>query len=115
MARVAFTLRMDEEERVALEDLSRIEGRSVNQLLNDAVKGYLNRRSPEEQRLEASLERLKAYRKRDPEYQSAMTAFVEAEASLEDPVEGIPFEESGTSRATGSRPEQTKLRVASGA
>jgi predicted transcriptional regulator len=115
MARVAFTLRMDEEERAALEDLSRIEGRPVNQLLNDAVKSYLNRRSPEEQRLEASLERLRAYRKRDPGFGSAMAAFVQSEASLEDPVEGEPFEDSGTSHAAGTRPEQIKARVISGA
>jgi predicted transcriptional regulator len=115
MARVAFTLRMDEEERTALEDLSRIEGRPMNQLLNDAVKSYLNRRSSEEQLLEASLERLRAYRKRDPGFGSAMAAFVQSEASLEDPVEGEPFEEPGSSHAAVARPEKTKVRVNSGA
>ena len=115
MARVPFTLRMDEEERTALEDLSRIEGRPVNQLLNDAVKHYLKHRGPEEQLLEASLERLRAYRKRDPGFRSAITAFVESEASLEDPVEGKPFEQSGTSQAAGTEPAQAKIREVSGA
>jgi len=116
MTRVAFTLRMDEEERAVLEDLSRIEGRPVNQLLNDAVKHYLNKhRSPEEQLLEASLERLRAYRKRDLGFRSAITAFVESEASLEDPVEGKPFEQSGSSQAAGTGPAQAKIREVSGA
>jgi hypothetical protein len=115
MARVAFTLRMDEEERAALEDLSRIEGRPVNQLLNDAVKHYLKHRSPEEQLLEASLERLRAYRKRDPGFRSAMTAFVESEANIEDPVEGKPFEQSGSSQAADTGSAQAKIHEASGA
>ncbi len=87
----------------------------MNQLLNDAVKSYLNRRSSEEQLLEASLERLRAYRKRDPGFGSAMAAFVQSEASLEDPVEGEPFEEPGSSHAAVARPEKTKVRVNSGA
>jgi hypothetical protein len=41
MAQVAFTLRMDDEERAALEALSKIEGRPVNQLLNEAIKSFL--------------------------------------------------------------------------
>ena len=115
MARVAFTLRMDEEERAALEDLSRIEVRPVNQLLNDAVKSYLNRPSSEEQLLEASLDRLRAYRKRDPGFGSAMTAFVESEASVEDPIEGKPFEKSGTGQAAGTGPARNKILEVSGA
>src|ERR1700678_4199532 len=115
MARVPFTLRMDEEERTALEDLSRIEGRPVNQLLNDAVKHYLSRRSPEEQLLEASLERLRAYRKRDPGFRSALKALAESEASLEDPVEGKPFEQSGASQAAGTGPAKTRVPEVSGA
>jgi hypothetical protein len=40
MARVPFTLRIDEKERAALEDLSKIEGRPVNQLLNESIKSF---------------------------------------------------------------------------
>jgi hypothetical protein len=38
MARVPFTLRIEREERIALEDLSKVVGRPINQLLNDAIK-----------------------------------------------------------------------------
>ncbi len=92
MPRVAFTLRMEAEERAALENLSRIERRPVNQLLNEAVKSLLLRRGPRERSLETSLERLRAYRKRDPELSEARKAFIDSEASLADPLEGEPIE-----------------------
>ncbi len=90
MARVAFTLRIDAEERSALEHLSKLEGRPINQLLNEAIKSYLNQKSPKEASLEANLAALQRYRKRDPGFQRAIAAFVNAEARLEDPLEGKP-------------------------
>jgi hypothetical protein len=91
MARVPFTLRIDAEERAALEDLSKIEGRPVNQLLNEAIKGFLSRRGPKERSLETTIARLRAYRERDPGFQRAIAAFVESEATLDDPLEGEPI------------------------
>ena len=88
MARVPFTLRIDAEERAALENLSKIEGRPVNQLLNEAIKSFLVRRGSRERSLEANLARLRAYRGSNPGFQRAVAAFVESEASLDDPVEG---------------------------
>lgn len=111
MARVAFTLRMDAEERAALEHLSKLERRPVNQLLNEAVKSFLLRRHPKERSLEASLERLKAYRKRDPQFRRARKAFIEAEASVQDPLEGEPIEgrrAAAQDEAVG--PAQSKIR-----
>jgi len=87
MARVPFTLRIDTEERTALEHLSELEGRPINQLLNEAIKIYLGRQSPKEASLEASLSALQKYRKRDPRFKHAIDAFVDAEARLEDPLE----------------------------
>jgi hypothetical protein len=92
MARVALTLRIDAEERAALENLSRIERRPVNQLLNEAVRSFLLRRRPNELSLETSLERLRAYRVSDPQFRQARKAFVEAEASVDDPLEGESIE-----------------------
>lgn len=115
MARVPFTLRIDEQERAALEDLSKIEGRPVNQLLNEAIKTFLMRRGRKEQNLEVSLERLRAYRKRDPEFHHALAAFVESEASLDDPVEGEPLEESVSSQRGVTGPAQSKIRELLGA
>jgi predicted transcriptional regulator len=55
MARTAFTLRIDAKERVALVSLSRVEGRPINQLLNEAIKSYLSRGGRKERSLEADL------------------------------------------------------------
>ena len=92
MPRIPFTLRIDPEERAALENLSKIEGRPVNQLLNEAIKLYLNRRSQKERALETNLAKLRAYRQRDTGFRRASAAIVEAEASFEDPIEGEPIE-----------------------
>jgi len=111
MTRVPFTLRIDAKESAALKTLSKLEGRPINQLLNDAIKIYLSRRSPKERSLEANLARLRAYRKRDPGFERAVVAFVEAEASLDDPLEGKPIEGQfvkGQFKAAG--PVQTRIR-----
>jgi predicted transcriptional regulator len=84
MARVAFTLRIDAEERAALENLSKVERRPVNQLLNEAVRDFLLRRRRKWRSPEANLERLRAYRERDPQFRRARKAFVEAEASVDE-------------------------------
>ena len=111
MGRVAFTLRIDTEERAALENLSRIERRPVNQLLNEAVRNFLHRRRPKERSLEASLERLRAYRKRDPQFRQARKAFIEAEASVDDPLEGEPIEgHLANGRVKPVGPAQSKIR-----
>jgi hypothetical protein len=115
MARVPFTLRIDSEERFALENLSKIEGRPINQLLNEAIKSYLSRKGQKERSLEASLKSLRAYRKQDPGFSRAIAAFVEAEASLDDPLEGELIEGSAvkeTPKPAG--PVQSKIRAALG-
>lgn len=93
MGRVAYTLRIDEKERAALENLSKIKGQPVNKLLNEAIKNYLHQKSSRESALEDTLARLEAYRKEDPDFNRAALAFIEAEASLEDPIEGEVVEE----------------------
>jgi len=111
MARIAFTLRIDTEERTALEHLSELEGRPINQLLNEAIKAYLGQQSPKEASLEASLSALQKYRKRDPGFKHAIDAFVDAEARLDDPLEGTPVEGQfvgGQFQPTG--PVQSKIR-----
>jgi hypothetical protein len=98
---------MDAEERAALESLSKIEGRPVNQLLNEAIKSFLARRGSRERSLEANLARLRAYRERNPGFQRAVAAFVESEASVDDPVEGEIVD--GNLEPIG--PAQSKIRV----
>ncbi len=92
MNRVPFTLRIEAKERDALKALRKIEGRPINQLLNEAIRSYLHRRSRKERSLEENLASLRAYRKQDAGFRRAMAEFVEAEASLEDPLEGEPME-----------------------
>ena len=111
MARIPFTLRIDPEERAALENLSKVERRPINQLLNDAIKLCLRRRGQNESSLEANLAGLRAYRKQDPEFRHALDAFVVAEARYEDPLEGEPIEGQlvdGQVRPVG--PVQSKVR-----
>ena len=116
MPRVPFTLRIDSKERSALRHLSKIEGRPINQLLNDAIKNYLRRRGEKERSLEAELAALRAYRKQDPGFRRAIEEFVHAEASLEDPLEGKPIEGQfvkGQLKPAG--PVQRKVREILGA
>jgi hypothetical protein len=91
MGQIALTLKIDADERAALENLSKIEGRPINQLVNEAIKSYLSRRGQKERSLEATLAGLREYRKQDPGFERAIDAFVEAEASLGDPLEGEPI------------------------
>jgi hypothetical protein len=90
--RVPFTLRIGAEERSALENLSKVEGRPMNQLLNEAIKSYLGRQGRKERSLVENLAKLRAYRKQDPGFKHAIAAFVEAEATVEDPLEGEAME-----------------------
>jgi|SRR5271169_2158151 len=116
MDRVPFTLRIGTEERAALKHLSKIEGRPINQLLNEAIKSYLSRRGRKERSLEANLAGLRTYRNQDPGFQRAIAAFVEAEASLEDPLEGKPIEgEFVEGQLKPAGPVQKKIRDLLGA
>ena len=116
MSRAAFTLRIDTQERNALKHLSKIEGRPINQLLNEAIKIFLRQKGRKERSLEASLESLDAYRKKDPGFKRAIAAFVDAEATLKDPLEGEPFEETDfENSAKPAGPVRSRVREVLGA
>ena|SRR5438309_1500727 len=107
MTRSQLTLKIDAEEKVGLENLSKIEGRSVNELLREAIRHYLNRQNSN--RLEEPTLGLRAYRQQNPGSKRAIHEFVEAEAGLEDPLEGELIEaQSGDRDAAG--PVQRKIR-----
>ena len=112
MSRIPFTLRIDTAERVALKNLSKIEGRPINQLLNEAIHIYLGHRGQKETELETTLAGLRKYRKQNKAgFQRALAAFVEAEASLDDPAEGELVEGQfvkGHFKPAG--PTQSKMR-----
>src|SRR5713226_271473 len=122
MARTAFTLRIETAERNALKSLSKVEGRPINQLTNEAIKAYLEQKGRKERALRDDMKRLEAYRKKDPKFRRAIAAFVEAEATTPDSLEGEPFEEteesltsSGTSTGKSTGPVQSKVREVLGA
>jgi hypothetical protein len=82
----------------------------MNQLLNEAIRRYLRRRGRKERELEAQLAALRAYRKKDPGFKYAIDAFVKAEVSQKDPLEGEPIED--LNEPVG--PVQSKMREVMG-
>jgi hypothetical protein len=69
-----------------------------------------------ERSFEANLERLRAYQERDPQFRRARNAFVEAEASVDDPLESKPIEgQLVNGRVEPIGPAQSKIRDILGA
>jgi predicted transcriptional regulator len=104
MIRKATTYRIDPVVQAGLATLSKVLGRPQNQLVNEAVRDFVARRSREvEADLEATLESLRAYRKSDPNFDRAIADYVDAEASLqEDPAEGTRAAAAGPSQKKSS-------------
>jgi predicted transcriptional regulator len=87
----ATTFRLEPKLQEGLTMLSTILKKPLNSLVNEAVEDFLETRSSEAQaNLEETLNRLRAYRQKDPKFEAAIAAFVDAEAKLgaEDPAEG---------------------------
>ena len=110
MARTAFTLRIDAPERNALKSLSKVEGRPINQLLIEAIRSYLSQKGRQERALEANLKTLREYRRKDPGFKRAIAAFVEADATQKDPLEGEPVESGIDEPSQPIGALQSKLR-----
>lgn len=116
MSQISLTLRIDADQGTALEDLSKVEGRPVDQLLDEAITSYLKRRAQEEPGLAANLAALREYRKQDPRFGRALDAFVEAEATIEDRLEGEPMIGDFTDgQFKPAGPVQSKIRELLGA
>jgi len=101
----ASTHRLDPEIQAALENLSRVLRQPKNRLINEAVKLYVELKGWKiEHELESTLNKLRAHRRNDPNFERNIEAFVEAEAKLSasDPAEGR------TEIAEG--PVQTKIQ-----
>src|ERR1700676_1405365 len=65
MARKASIFRLDPEAQSALAHLSKLLGRPMNKLVNEAVRDYLLKTTQAERELEGTLASLRAYRQRD--------------------------------------------------
>jgi hypothetical protein len=89
--RKATTFRLDPRLHGNLELLSQILKKPLNRLVNEAVEGFLDKRSAEvESELQQILDRVRASRRADPKFEAAIGTLVDAEAGLgaEDPAEG---------------------------
>jgi predicted transcriptional regulator len=98
----ATTYRLDPKLQEGLAMLGQILKRPLNRLVNEAVEAYLRTRSAEvEADLEQVLKRVRAYRTKDPDFETAIVAFAEAEAErgTEDPAEGRPQPQAGPAQS----------------
>jgi predicted transcriptional regulator len=88
--KVATTIRLDPEVKARLSKLSELTDKSINDLTNEALQKFIESHSMElEKELEATLERVRAVRRPDPDFKRGIAAFAKAEAALEnDPAEG---------------------------
>lgn len=87
----ASTHRLKPEVQAGLDNLSKVLHRPKNKLMNEAVHLYVRQRSRElEQEMETTLKALRAYRKKDPDFENAIDDLVAAEVSQagRDPLEG---------------------------
>ena len=88
----ASTFRLHEDLQAGLDLISQLQHRPKNKLVNEAVAEYVTRHALQtKDDLKAVLKRVKAYRKSDPDFATAIAAFVDAEATHgkdEDPMEG---------------------------
>jgi Ribbon-helix-helix protein, copG family len=107
MKRSTATLRINPEQLKALENISEIEGLTVNELLREAVKTYLNRR--DRNSFEGTVSALRAYRKQNPGFKGAIDEFVDAEVGVEDPLE-CELIEAKTREQYSAGPVQRKIR-----
>lgn len=94
MEKVATTFRIDPVVKDGLTKLSKLRHQSLNQLANEAIAEFVSQRIAEvENELQSTLDDLRAYRKKDPHFEQAIDAVVEAEVSTqEDPAEGTVVE-----------------------
>jgi predicted transcriptional regulator len=91
MTRKATTIRLAPPTQKALEHISQALKRPMNQIVNEAVRDYINRRSVElEQDLAATIDELRTNRKSNQAQQDAIAAWIDAEAlyGSDDPAEG---------------------------
>ena len=100
-ARMATTLRIDPALLSGRKLLQHLEKQPLNRLINEALRSYIARRSAEvEGGLQDILDRVRAYRRTDPDFEKMWAEFVDAEAryGAEDPVKGSSQKQAGPAR-----------------
>src|SRR5260221_3515058 len=89
--RKATTFRLDPRLEKGLALLGEVRRVPLNRLVNEAVGEYLDTRAATvEAELEETLRRVKAYRQADPDFESAISTFADAEdeSAAQDPEQG---------------------------
>ncbi|MSQ51168.1 MAG: hypothetical protein EXR28_04705 [Betaproteobacteria bacterium] len=91
--------------------MSEIQGRSQNQIVNEAVRELVSKRAQEvEANLKSTLARLKAYRLHDPTGEKSMAAAMKAEAAIDyDPAKGVRVLRSNVVRSNVAGPASTRM------
>ncbi len=101
----ATTFRLDPPLQEGLVLLQAVLKKPLNRLVNEAVRGFIERRTAEvETDLQQALARVQAYRRSDPRFEKAIAQFAAAEAGLAD---GDPAEGH---RRVGTGPAQTMVQ-----
>jgi len=80
-------------------------------MINEAVQGFIRKRTVEvETDLEGMLSQIKAYKRRDPNFDTAFGQWADAEAAFggEDPAEGVVVKTEAVESKAG--PAQTLVR-----
>ena len=98
----ATTFRLDPPVQQALLLLQAVLKKPMNRLVNEAMQGFIEKRSAElESDLLQILARVRRCRRSDPQFEKAIAEFVEAEASLgaDDPVEGHTQRKAGPAQS----------------
>lgn len=88
------SLRLEPAHETGLGLLKVLLHKPLNRMVNEAVGEYIDKRTAEaEARTAGTLERLKAYRRGDPDFERDFAAFIAAEArhGKSDPMEGVVY------------------------
>src|SRR5260370_25987778 len=76
----ASIFRLDPDAQAALAHLSKLLGRPMNKLVNEAVRDYLLKTTQKERELEGTLASLRAYRERDLQVRETPAAYLSLRA-----------------------------------
>ncbi len=111
MSRKATTFRLEPIVEEGLAKLSAILHSPQNKLVNEAIREYVARRLLVlESELESTIEDLRAYRQRDPDFEQSIARFADAEAAASnDPAEGTVFVEKAGTPIVPAGPAQTAV------
>jgi uncharacterized protein len=105
MPRKASLFRLDPATQSALSQMSKLLGRPMNKLVNEAVRDYLLKTSPRERELEGTLESLRAYRERDLRVAEPPVAYQGAELGNDEVAQGESAKGQHDSESIGAARE----------